>query len=82
MRNVLSIVPKGSRVMVASIICTAFAQPDAEHMNTQFDEDIRMLAKSHPKFAEMFGDARHDVLAFTGFPVRHSRQVWSTNPTE
>lgn len=82
MRNVLSIVPKGSQEMVASIIRTAFAQPDAEHVNTQFDEVIRMLAKSHPKVAEMLGDARDDVLAFTGFPVKHWRQVWSTNPME
>jgi putative transposase len=38
MRNVLSNVPKGSQDMVGSIIRTAFAQPDAEHVNTQFDE--------------------------------------------
>ncbi len=82
MRNVLSIVPKGSQDMVASIIRTAFAQPDAAHVNTQFDEVTRMLAKSHPKVAAMLGDAREDVLAFTGFPARHWRQIWSTNPME
>ena len=82
MRNVLSIVPRASQEMVASIIRTIFAQPDAEHVNTQFDEVTRMLAKSHPKVAQMLHDARADILAFTGFPAKHWRQIWSTNPME
>lgn len=82
MRNVLAIVPKGSQDMVASIIRTAFAQPDAQHVRKQFGEVTAMLAKSHPKVAEMLEDARDEVLTFTGFPVKHWRQVWSTNPME
>ena len=82
MRNVLSVVPKGSQEMVASIIRTIFAQPDAEHVATQFDEVARMLQRSHPKVAVMLADARYDLLAFTGFPGRHWRQIWSTNPLE
>jgi putative transposase len=82
MRNVLWAVPKGSQDMVASIIRIAFAQPDAGHVNTQFDEVTRMLAKSHPKVAAMLTDARDEVLAFAGFPARHWRQIWSTNPME
>jgi putative transposase len=81
-RNVLSVVPKGSLDKVASIIRTIFAQPDAEHVRTQFDEVTRMLQRSHPKVAVMLDDARHDLLAFTGFPQRHWRQIWSTNPLE
>lgn len=82
MRNVLAIVPKGSQDMVASIIRTIFAQPDAAHVNAQFDEVARMLARSHPKVAAMLDDARSDLLAFAGFPQRHWRQIWSTNPLE
>ena len=82
MRNVLSTVPKGAQEMVASIIRTVFAQPDAGHVNTQFDEITRMPGKSHPKVAAMLDDAREDVLAFAGFPAKHWRQVWSTNPIE
>jgi putative transposase len=82
MRNVLSIVPRASQEMVASIIRTIFAQPDRKHVNTQFDEVTRMLAKSHPKVAGMLTDARADLLAFAGFPVKHWRQIWSTNPME
>jgi putative transposase len=82
MRNVLGAVPKASGEMVASIIRTIFAQPDGKHVNTQFDEVARMLERSHPKVAVMLHDARHDLLAFAEFPLKHWRQVWSTNPLE
>jgi putative transposase len=41
-----------------------------------------MLKRSHPKVAVMLDEARHDLLAFAGFPQRHWRQIWSTNPLE
>jgi putative transposase len=82
MRNVLTSVPKTAGPMVASIIRTIFAQPDAQHVHQQFDEVTRMLTRSHPKVADMLEDARDDLLAFTGFPIAHWRQVWSTNPLE
>jgi putative transposase len=82
MRNVLSAIPRAGQEMVASIIRTVFAQPDAEHVAAQFEEVVRMLGKSHPKVAQMLTGARDDVLAFTGFPPKHWRQIWSTNPME
>ena len=82
MRNVLSVVPKGSQDMVASIIRTIFAQPDREHILSQFTEVTTMLARSHPKVAVMLDEAQHDLLAFASFPQRHWRQIWSTNPLE
>jgi putative transposase len=82
MRNVLAVVPKGSQDMVASIIRTIFAQPDAKHVHAQFDEVARMLKRSHPKVAVMLDDAKTDLIAFAGFPLKHWRQIWSTNPLE
>lgn len=82
MRNVLAVVPKVNAEMVASIIRTIFAQPDAEHVRAQFDEVTRMLERSHPKVATMLDGAREDLLAFAAFPHRHWRQIWSTNPLE
>jgi transposase-like protein len=82
MRNVLAVVPKDTQEMVASIIRTIFAQPDAEHVRDQFDEVARMLERSHPKVSHMLNDAKEDLLAFTGFPLKHWRQIWSTNPLE
>ena len=82
MRNLLSVVPKGQQDMVASLVRTVFAQPDAVHVGTQLDEVLRMLERSHPKAADMLADAREDVLAFAGFPTAHWKKVWSTNPIE
>ena len=82
MRNVLAVAPKGSQDMVASVIRTVFAQPDAHHINKQFTEVAAMLGHSHPKVATMLDDARHGLLAFAVFPQRHWRQIWSTNPLE
>ena len=82
MRNVLAVVPKSSQDMVASIIRTVFTQLDREHIEKQFREVTAMLGRSRPKVAEMLIDAQADLLAFAGFPRRHWRQIWSTNPLE
>ncbi|MDQ2849236.1 MAG: IS256 family transposase, partial [Actinomycetota bacterium] len=82
MRNVLAVVPRNNQDMVASIIRTIFAQPDAKHVLAQFEEVTRMLARSHPQVAVMLTDAKDDLLAFTDFPMKHWRQIWSTNPLE
>jgi transposase-like protein len=82
LRNVLGVIPKNNGAMVASIIRTIFAQPDAAHVNSQFDEVARMLRRSHPKVAAMLDDARPDILAFAAFPQRHWTKIWSTNPLE
>jgi putative transposase len=78
----LAVVPKGYQEMVASIIRTIFAQPDGEHIEKQFREVTTMLGRSHPKVAAMLTDAQPDLHAFAGFPRRHWRQIWSTNPLE
>ena len=80
MRNVLAVVPKGNAEMVAAAIRTIFAQPDAEHVEEQFDVIAGMLGRQLPKVEVMLRDAKDDLLAFTGFPQVHWRQLWSTNP--
>ena len=60
------VVPKRTRDMVASISCTIFGQPDAEHLRNQFDGVASMLEPSHPKVSHVLNDAMEDLLAFTG----------------
>lgn len=81
-RNLLALVPRSHTDMVAAVFRTIFAQPDAEHIDAQFDEVVRMIERVHPKTAVMLTDARDDILAFKAFPARHWRQIWSTNPLE
>jgi putative transposase len=82
MRNVLAKVPKASGEMVAAAIRTVFSQPDATHVQAQFDEIAAMLEAKFPIVADMLTDARADLLAFTSFPVSHWKKIWSTNPLE
>lgn len=58
MRNFLTQVPKQVQEMVASIIRTAFAQTDGEHVDTQLTEIVTRPTRSHPKAAQMLEDAR------------------------
>jgi putative transposase len=81
-RNVLDAVSRSNAEMVAAAIRTIFAQPDATHVSEQFEVIATMLARSHPKVADMLTDAREDLLAFTGFPAGHWKKIWSTNPLE
>jgi len=68
MRKVLAVVPKGGQDMVAWVIRTVFAQPDAQHISKQFTEVVVMLGRPHPKVAIMLDDARDDLLAFAALP--------------
>jgi putative transposase len=43
---------------------------------------VEQLSKRFPKAAALLADAEADILAFTGFPMAHWRQVWSNNPQE
>jgi putative transposase len=81
-RNVLAKVPKGSADMVAAAMRTIYAQPDATHVQGQFDEIVAMLSRQFPDAATILHDARDDVLAFAAFPEAHWRKIWSTNPLE
>jgi transposase-like protein len=81
-RNVLAKVPKANAEMVAAAIRTIFAQPTAADVDAQFDRIVATLEAQFPHVARVLADARHDLLAFTAFPVEHWRKLWSTNPLE
>jgi putative transposase len=82
LRNLLTRVPKSAGPFVATLVRSIFAQPDAAAVKAQFDRVIEQLAGRFPAAAEMLADAGADILAFTGFPQPHWRQIWSNNPQE
>jgi transposase-like protein len=43
---------------------------------------VEQLADRFVDAADMLADAAADVLALTGFPKQHWRQIWSDNPQE
>jgi putative transposase len=82
MRNLLTRVPKSAQAMVATLVRTIFAQPDAQSVWAQHARVVEQLADRFGDAASHLADAAPDVLAFTGFPKEHWRQIWSNNPQE
>jgi putative transposase len=64
--------------MVRSI----FAQPDAATVHEQHARVVAQLEERFPAAAELLAEAAPDLLAFTGFPKEHWRQLWSNNSLE
>lgn len=82
LRNLLTKVPKAAQAMVATLVRTIFAQPDAASVWAQHTRVVEQLNDQFPDAAGHLADAAADVLAFTGFPKEHWRQIWSNNPQE
>src|SRR5439155_24873506 len=75
-------VPKSAQSLVATLVRTIFAQPDAELTRAQHARVVEQLAPRWPDAARLLADAVEDLLAFTAFPKEHWRQIWSNNPQE
>ena len=82
MRNLLTRVPRSTQAVVATLVRTIFAQPDAASVWDQHARVVEQLTERFPAAAELLADAAGDVLAFTAFPKEHWKQVWSNNPQE
>jgi putative transposase len=75
-------VPKSAQGLVATLVRSIFAQPDAASTLTQHARIVEQLAQRFSAAAELLADAGDELLAFTAFPKEHWRQVWSNNPQE
>jgi putative transposase len=81
-RNLLTRVPKSAQGLVATLVRSIFAQPDAVSTLAQHTRIVEQLEGRFPAAAELLADAAGDLLAFTAFPKEHWRQIWSNNPQE
>ena len=82
MRNLLTRVPKSAQSFVATMVRSIFAQPDAETVHEQHRRIADQLETRFPDAAALLEAAAADLLAFTGFPKEHWRQLWSNNSLE
>jgi putative transposase len=82
MRNLLTRVPKSAQGFVATMVRTIFAQPDAQTVHEQHARIVDQLESRFPEAAALLDEAGPDLLAFTGFPKEHWRQLWSNNSLE
>lgn len=76
-RNLLSQVPKSAQPWVATLLRTVFEQPDADAVQARMRHVPDTLEAKFPKAAEHLDAARHDLLAFTAFPRKIWRRIWS-----
>lgn len=81
-RNLMSRVPKSAQELVATLVRSIFAQPDAEAAWAQHGRICQQLEQRFPDAAAMLVEAAEEVLAYTAFPKEHWRQIWSNNPQE
>jgi transposase-like protein len=82
LRNALARVPKGHAQMVAAVIRTIFAAPDAAGVAAQLAVVAERLEPQFPVVADMLREAAPELTAFAAFPAAHWRKLWSTNPLE
>lgn len=82
MRNLLSAATHRHRQMIAALIRTVFAQPDADTARTQLRAVVDQLRPYAPAVADRLEAMENDVLAYTAFPVAHWSKIWSNNPIE
>ena len=81
-RNLLALVPRSHKDMVAAVFRTIFAQPDTAAVHAAWDEVRDQLTAAFPKIGPLMDDAKAEVLAFSAFPRAHWVKIWSNNPLE
>jgi len=80
--NLLTRVPKSAQDLVATLVRSIFAQPDAAAVWAQHGRVVEQLTERFPEAAGLLAEAASEVLAFSSFPKEHWRQIWSNNPQE
>jgi transposase-like protein len=78
LRNLSTKVPKSAQPMVATLVRTIFAQPDAASVWAQHARVVDQLAEQFAAAADHLAEAAEEVLAFTAFPkvVMAGRPPW------
>jgi putative transposase len=64
------------------MVRTIFAQPDVESVHEQQLRIVAQLEGRFPEAAALLDEAGPEILAFSGFPKEHWRQLWSNNSLE
>lgn len=82
MKNLLSKVPKKAQPAIGTMVRSIFSQTEAGQVKDQYFHVIDRFQDQFTQGAAMLIDAEPDLLAFSAFPQKHWRQIWSNNPQE
>jgi putative transposase len=80
MRNLLTRVPRSAQAMVATLVRTIFAQPDAASVWEQHAKVVEQLTERFPAAAELLAEAGPDVLASPRSPKSIGARSGRTTP--
>jgi transposase-like protein len=80
--NLMSVTPKSMWPAVKAMLHSVYDQPDRPAVHAQFDRLLDYVDGKLPEVHDHLDAARHDILAFTGFPKDVWTQIWSNNPAE
>ena len=82
MRNLLAVARHQHRQVIAALIRTIFAQPDADSARAQLRSVVDQLRPIAADVADRLQAMEADLLAYTAFPAGHWPKIWSNNPIE
>jgi len=80
MRNLLAVARHQHRQVIAALIRTIFAQPDAQSARAQLRSVADQLRPIAAEVADRLQAMEHDLLAYAAFPAGHWSKIWSNNP--
>lgn len=81
-KNLLTAVPTHAQGMVKEAVKSIFTQSRPKDAWAQLDRVVDQLASSFPDAADKLEQAGSDILAYTAFPKKTWRRIWSNNPQE
>ena len=82
LRSLVAVARPAQRPMIAALVRTIFAQPDAETARTQLRAVAEQLSAVAENVSMRLGSVETDLLAYTGFPAGHWSKIWSNDPIE
>ncbi len=80
-RNLLALVPKSHKDMVAAVFRTIFAQPDPPTVTATWDTVRDQIARTFPNIGPLMDAAKTEVLDCTAFPAQPLAESVVHEPT-
>ena len=82
LRNLLDLVPKKLRKVLAVKAKDIFNAPDREQAQLRVNQMIALYENKYPQIAEFLENSTHEVLACFNFPEEHRKRIRTTNGLE
>jgi len=82
LRNLLNLVPRKLRKVLADKVKDIFNAPDREQAQLRVNQLIDLYENKYPQVTEFLENSAHEVLACFNFPEEHRKRIRTTNGLE